>query len=98
MNEERIKELLSNEEYVKGLVDLGSYEAASAKLAEDGVEVSAEDLKKLVLLFNKKSAGELSDEELEEIAGGSFIIFAITMISIGVVAPVIGSILAKERC
>lgn len=85
MNEERIKELFSNEEYVKGLFELGSYEAASAKLKEDDVDISAADLRKGVELLKKKNSGELSDEELESVAGGCEFIFFMSMIVGGMV-------------
>lgn len=82
MNEERIKELFSDEEYVKSLFELGSYEAASVKLAEDGVDVSPEELKKVVNLTMKMADGELSDEELENVAGGIGVL-AGTLLAIG---------------
>lgn len=68
--EEKIKTLLSDENYVNALFDLGSYEAAAAKLQEDGVEASAEELKMAVEIALKKESGEISDEDLEQIYGG----------------------------
>lgn len=88
--ETRIKYLFSDENYVKALFETGSYEAAVDKLKEDGVEVSVEELKKAVDLANKKAQGELTDEDLEEIAGGGIaggvLVIATTSIFVGFTA------------
>lgn len=81
--EDRIKELLSDENYVKALLETGSYEAAAEKLKEDGVEVSVDELKNAVELITKKQQGELDDEALEEVYGGVFIASLITLLVIG---------------
>lgn len=88
--ETRIKDLFSDENYVKALFETGSYESAVDKLKEDGVEVSADELKKAVALARKKAQGELTDEDLEEIAGGGvaggIVIIAVTSIFVGFTA------------
>lgn len=73
MSEEKIKELMSNEEFVKGLFESGSYEAAQAKFKAEGVDVGIDELKSAVALLKKKADGELTDEELREAAGGGII-------------------------
>lgn len=88
MNEDRIKELFSNEEFVKDLFGSKSYEEAQAKLAAKDLVVSVEELKKCRELLIKKQAGELSDDELEEVSGGLGF-FALSWITIGLSIPVI---------
>lgn len=96
MNDIRVNELFSNEEYVKGLFELGSYEAASAKLAEDGVEVSADELRKCLDLARKKESGELSDEELEQAAGGFDLLMGV--LAAGVVSLLGGIYIHEKVC
>ena len=70
MNEELIKEVFSDEAYVKSLFESESWEAAQASLKEKGIDISIEELKQLVNLMKKKGDGELSEEELEQVSGG----------------------------
>ena len=84
MNEDRVKEVFSDEEFVKELFSKETPEEAQAMLAEKDIEVSVEELVKLRDLLIKKaqqSEGgvELNDDELEDVAGG-IIGFAIAML------------------
>lgn len=70
MNEERIKEVFSNEEFVKDLFASASFEDAQKKLADKDVDMSIDELKKAFQLVQLRQNGNLSDEELEAVAGG----------------------------
>jgi len=78
----KIQELMSNEEYVKHLASLGSVEEISKELAKEDIDLSPDDLRKMGKLLKKKESGELTDEELEEVAGG----FVWWFVMVGVLA------------
>ena len=79
MNEERIKEIFADEEFVKELFSKETPEEAQALLAEKDIDVSIEELVKLKDLVvaklqaaeNSESA-ELTEADLEDVAGGTF--------------------------
>ncbi len=71
MNEQKIKELFSDEQFVKELFALETPEEVQAVLVDNDIEISVEDILKIKELLTKKESGELSDEELEQVAGGS---------------------------
>ena len=84
MNEDRVKEVFSDEEFVKELFSKETPEEAQAMLAEKDIEVSVEELVKLRDLLIKKAqqaegSEELNDDELEDVSGG-IIGFAIAML------------------
>ena len=75
MNEERIKEVFSDEEFVKEFFSKETPEEAQALLAEKDIDVSVSDLCKLMDMLiakveNPDAEGELDDEALEDVAGG----------------------------
>jgi len=67
---ERINQLLSDEEYVNHLCSLGSAEAVSKELENNDIDISPDEIRRIIRLINKKVNGELSEEELADIAGG----------------------------
>ena len=79
MNEERIKEIFADEEFVKELFSKETPKEAQALLAEKDIDVSIEELVKLKDLVvaklqaaeNSESA-ELTEADLEDVAGGTF--------------------------
>jgi len=79
MNEERIKGIFADEEFVKELFSKETPEEAQALLAEKDIDVSIEELVKLKDLVvaklqaaeNSESA-ELTEADLEDVAGGTF--------------------------
>ena len=79
MNEERIKEIFADEEFVKELFSKETPEEAQALLAEKDIDVSIEELVKLKDIIvaklqaaeNSESA-ELTEADLEDVAGGTF--------------------------
>ena len=75
MNEERIKEIFSNEEFVKRLLKQEDSEQVQALLIEKDIDLSIEDICKIRELFIKQMNGEINleelmDEDLENVAGG----------------------------
>ena len=77
MNEERIKEVFSDEAFVKELFSKETPEEAQELLAEKDIDVSIEELVKLKDIIVAKlqtaesgESAELTEEELEDVAGG----------------------------
>ena len=71
MNQDIIKEILSNEEYVKSLVALGNVDDAVKQLNADGYGVTAEEVEQFLAQVRAFSDGRLTDDDLENVAGGS---------------------------
>ena len=77
MNEERIKEVFSDEAFVKELFSKETPEEAQALLKEKEIDLSIDELVKLKDLVVAKlqaaesgESAELTEEELEDVAGG----------------------------
>lgn len=77
MNEERIKEVFSDKEFVKELFSKETPEEAQALLEEKDIDVSIEELVKLKNIIVAKlhtaendETVELTEEELTDVAGG----------------------------
>ena len=80
MNEERIKEIFSDEEFVKELLSRETPEEAQELLAEKDIDVSIEELVKLKDLIIAKlqaaesgESAELTEDDLADVAGGTII-------------------------
>ena len=87
MNEERIKEVFSDEEFVKELFSKETPEEAQAMLAEKDIDLTVEELIQLRELIIKKAQQtddneELGDDDLEDVAGGSVILLSIAVYGI----------------
>ena len=96
MNEERIKEVFADEEFVKDFWSNETPEEAQALLAEKEIEVSVEELVKVRNIVDRKlqatangEATELTEEELADIAGG-----AVLWILMGVLIAATGVMMA----
>ena len=79
MNEERIKEVFADEEFVKELFSKETPEEAKALLEEKDIDISIEELVKLKDIIIAKlqavengESAELTEADLENIAGGTF--------------------------
>ena len=84
MNIEKIKEIFADEAFVKGLLEMESVAEAQAALKEKGIEMTEEQI--LVICENimkvesgeisaeQLESGELSEEMLGQVAGGSSLI------------------------
>lgn len=73
---EKIKELFENEDFVKTFASCTSIADAAALFAENGLELTEAEVEGLVnqirIIIEKlvENGGELSEEDLEQIAGG----------------------------
>ena len=90
MNEERIKEVFSDEEFVKELFSKETPEEAQAMLAEKDIDLTVEELIQLRELIIKKAQQtddneELGDDDLEDVAGGSVILLSIAVYGIAAI-------------
>ena len=104
MNEERIKEVFSDEEFVKELFSKETPEEAKALLEEKGIDFSVEDLIKLreiiIAKMEQQSSseeGELGEDELKDVSGGMLTFIMPLVIGIVVNAAFVGYSLTKSR-
>ena len=108
MDQARLREVLSDEEFVKELLSMKSAEQVQDALEDKGITVTTDEIRQVGDLLRKAESGEISQEtleaaasgelseaELEEVAGGS--LTALVLAFVGIVAG--GSIfmrLSKE--
>ena len=98
MNEERIKEVFSDEEFVKELFSKETPEEAQALLAEKEIDLSIDELVKIKDLVVAKlqaaengESTELTEEDLADVAGGVAVLFAImglVVVGVGVMMAI----------
>ena len=67
----KLTQVFDNEEVMRKLSMAESLEAMQAIFAENGVEMSIDDVKEFILFMNKKEDGTLAESELDQVAGGS---------------------------
>ena len=103
MNEERIKEVFSDEEFVKELLSRETPEEAKALLEEKDIDFSVEDLIKLreILVAKMEAAengeeAELGDEDLEDVSGGTLTFIIAVIIPVVVNAAFVGYAFKKS--
>ena len=65
-NQEKLNELLKNKDFTRKLYACKELEDLQAFLKENGVEMSDSDIAEI-----KKTLGELPDEKVSEVSGGS---------------------------
>ena len=85
MNEDRLKDVFSDQEFMKELFQLETAEDVQKALAEQGVELSISDIeliRKTILAVEE----ELADEELEGVSGGIAIGTAIAIAGLAIAA------------
>ena len=96
MDEKRIKEVFSDKAFVEGLLKLETPEEVQKAFAGKGVTVSVEEIIKLKDALVKasqkaaESGGELSMEDMEDVAGGFVLLAGLYAVCYG---PVIGPML-----
>ena len=93
MNEERIKEVFADEAFVKELLSKETPEEVQAMLEDKDIDVSVAEIVKLRELLEKKAENpdaELSEEDLEDVAGGVLPIFIAFGLTIAGMAAVNG--------
>ncbi|MDY2700265.1 MAG: Nif11-like leader peptide family natural product precursor [Lachnospiraceae bacterium] len=70
MSIERMDEVFKDDKFVETLLAMETPEEMQNALAEKGVEVSLEEVVQAKNLVSQYQAGELTEEELENVAGG----------------------------
>lgn len=74
MDKHQIMEIMRDEDFVNEILDMQTTEEVKEAFAEKGLELSLEEIDIISQIINKmvdKNTTELSDEDLEEISGGS---------------------------
>lgn len=72
MDEKRIEGIFSDEAFVTRLLQMERVEEVQAALKEKGLELSVQDIHKIRdTLISTSSFDELSEADLEEVAGGA---------------------------
>lgn len=73
METEKITDAIKDESFVKSIIDMKSPEEVKKSFATKDVEISLDEAKMIISIVQKmisSNSTELSDEDLEEIAGG----------------------------
>lgn len=76
MDKHQIMEIMRDEDFVNEILDMQTTEEVKEAFAEKGLELSLEEIDIISQIINKmvdKNTTELSEEDLEEISGGSLI-------------------------
>ena len=71
--EAKIKELYENEEFIAKMKQADTSEDVKNVFAEYGVELSVEDIEEIYNECVNAENGELGEENLDQVSGGSFI-------------------------
>ena len=93
MNEElknKLEPILKDEAFLKLLQDAETEDAVKALFADKGIDLSDEEVASFLDAILLPEEGELSDEALEEVAGG---LISFALLPLGVVAA--GTALVK---
>ena len=85
MNEEKLKSLMADEAFVSKLLERETPEEVCAAFEKEGITVTADEISKIKeKLEGAETEGELSEDALEEVAGGFVLLW--TAITYGVTA------------
>ena len=99
--EQKVREVLSDEAFVKRLAEMEEPEQVRAALAEKGIDLSVEDIVKLrdLLIRAQENGGELTEDDLAEVAGGMPILFVvlIAIVELAAVAVCAYNIASSSR-
>lgn len=68
--EAKVKEIFSDKDYVTGLINLETPEDVQKSLAEKGLDLTVDQIKKIRDLALKSQDQEITDDELEKVSGG----------------------------
>ena len=80
MNEAQLKELFSDEAFVTSILEIDNAEDVQKALADKGLELSLKEITTIQKTLSEEE-GELSEDDLENVAGG----VAITSIVCGLI-------------
>ena len=86
MDEAAIREVFSDENFVKGLFELETPEAVQQALRQKDISLSVEEIVKIreLVLKRMETGAELSEEELESVTGGSATVLIATMLFVAI--------------
>ena len=94
---EKLQALLNDKTFAEGLAGKKEPEDAQKYFAENGLELSHEDIMGLGKMLNQLSAknGELSEDELADVAGGSWwgVVLGGLGCGVGLPAAILGGVL-----
>lgn len=76
MNEELIKEVLSDTDFANFLLEMETPEEVQTALKDKGIDLTLADISAIQNILTEQAEGELSEDELENVAGGSLTIMA----------------------
>ncbi len=96
MNEQKMKEVFSDEQFVKSLLELETPEEVQKFLAEKEIDVTEEEIVKAREILVRYNNGDLSEEELENVAGGGILCFLGSIVA-GVIANAVYSHVSRRR-
>ena len=85
MNQQKIEQIFSDEVFVASLLNLDTAEAVQAALQEKGVTLSLDEICQVRDGLVAYANGELSEAELEQVAGG-IVVTTLIMIILGVIS------------
>lgn len=95
---ERFEELLQDQDFAEKLVCLEEVEEVQELLAENGVDFTIEEINALkVSISNHLQEGELSDDDLGDVAGGLIITGATALGIAKVAVAVVGLGLSIDK-
>jgi len=96
MNEERIKEIFSDKEFVTELISLETPTDIQSLLKTKGIDLDIDQIEKAKALVAKKLAlaeagEELSDDDLDEVSGGIAVLTVVSAVIsvIGVASSIV---------
>jgi len=70
MNEQKIKEIFADEAFVSSILEMETPEEVQKALADKGLDLSVDEINTIKESLSAEE-GELSDEQLEDVSGGS---------------------------
>lgn len=76
MYEERMRELMQDEKFASLLMELETAEEVQTVLEEKGISLEIEDIRAIQNMILNSADGELADDDLESVAGGSLTIMS----------------------
>lgn len=85
MNEQKIKEVFSDQAFVESMLEMETAEDVQKALAEKGLDLSLAEIQSIKNSL-ENTEGELSEESLENVAGGSITAIVCGLIIGGAVA------------
>lgn len=89
--QEKIQQVMSDQEFVKELLSLENAEDVQAKFAEKDIALSLDDIKLIkdtIIAKLESGSTELSEDDLETVAGG------VVAETVAAVAAVVGCVIA----